>query len=330
MASGIAELLALEGRDVEFVTGYGMVAPFADETLEAYLVIQRLHELGVAIRRGTSLVGVGDRALEVEDEFGNPHELSSAGVVLVTQRVSRDALFHELDGVREGLYRIGDCVAPRLLAEAIFDGHRLAREIDSPDPEIALPYLRERPLDDPVEHPPPGRLLELPLPPVPRSRDLELLDTDAPVRSARVAAPARISAPTARWRSGWAAGSWSPGRRSRPAAPGAATWSASRQTASPRRSTSRSASPGRCRTCSACATRPPSSRSTAIPMRESSAMRTTVLSPTRATSSARCWLADATAGKGGRMSGEPIVILGAGSTGEALVDHHRRARVGRR
>jgi hypothetical protein len=182
MASGIAELLALEGRDVEFVTGYGMVAPFADETLEAYLVIQRLHELGVAIRRGTSLVGVGDRALEVEDEFGNPHELSSAGVVLVTQRVSRDALFHELDGVREGLYRIGDCVAPRLLAEAIFDGHRLAREIDSPDPEIALPYLRERPLDDPVEHPPPGRLLELPLPPVPRSRDLELLDTDAPVR----------------------------------------------------------------------------------------------------------------------------------------------------
>ena len=73
-------------------------------------------------------------------------------------------------------------MAPRLLAEAIFDGHRLAREIDSPDPEIALPYLRERPLDDPVEHPPPGPLLELPRPPVPRSRDLEMLDADAPVR----------------------------------------------------------------------------------------------------------------------------------------------------
>ena len=44
------------------------------------------------------------------------------------------------------MYRIGDCVAPRLIADAIFDGHRLAREIDSPNPEIALPYLRERPL----------------------------------------------------------------------------------------------------------------------------------------------------------------------------------------
>ena len=88
--------------------------------------------------------------------------------MLVTQRVSRDALFHELDGERAGLYRIGDCVAPRLMAEAIFDGHRLAREIDSPDPEIALPYLRERPLDDPVEHPAAGPAAELPRPPLPR------------------------------------------------------------------------------------------------------------------------------------------------------------------
>jgi hypothetical protein len=28
--------------------------------------------------------------------------------------------------------------------DAIFDGHRLAREIDSPDPAIPLPFIRER------------------------------------------------------------------------------------------------------------------------------------------------------------------------------------------
>ena len=44
-----------------------------------------------------------------------------------------------------GVYRIGDCVAPRLLADAIWDGHRLGREIDSPDPSRPLPHLRERP-----------------------------------------------------------------------------------------------------------------------------------------------------------------------------------------
>ena len=66
--------------------------------------------------------------------------------MLATQRVSRDGLFHALEGSRERLYRIGDCVAPRLIAEAVFDGHRLAREIDTADPEVALPYLRERPM----------------------------------------------------------------------------------------------------------------------------------------------------------------------------------------
>jgi dimethylamine/trimethylamine dehydrogenase len=41
-------------------------------------------------------------------------------------------------------YRIGDCVAPRLIADCVFDGHRLAREIDSENPEVPLPFKRER------------------------------------------------------------------------------------------------------------------------------------------------------------------------------------------
>jgi dimethylamine/trimethylamine dehydrogenase len=35
-------------------------------------------------------------------------------------------------------------LAPRIPAEAIFDGHRLAREIDSENPTVPLPYRRER------------------------------------------------------------------------------------------------------------------------------------------------------------------------------------------
>jgi dimethylamine/trimethylamine dehydrogenase len=48
----------------------------------------------------------------------------------------------------EAVYRIGDCVAPRMISEAIFDGHRLAREIDGTDPSIALPFDRERNVPD--------------------------------------------------------------------------------------------------------------------------------------------------------------------------------------
>jgi dimethylamine/trimethylamine dehydrogenase len=35
-------------------------------------------------------------------------------------------------------------VSPRIIAEAVFDGHRLAREIDAENPAIPLPYKRER------------------------------------------------------------------------------------------------------------------------------------------------------------------------------------------
>jgi dimethylamine/trimethylamine dehydrogenase len=83
---------------------------------------------------------------------GDPLELEADAVVLVTQRLSNEDLFLSLkknaaaltaEGI-EAVYRIGDCVAPRLIAEAIFEGHRLAREIDCDDPAIPLPYRRER------------------------------------------------------------------------------------------------------------------------------------------------------------------------------------------
>ena len=144
MAAAVAELLAREGREVELVTGYDTIVPYSAETLEDALTRERLHACGVAMRAGAVLTEIAPGALTCIDANGEPLELQAAGVVLVTQRISDDALFHELDGRRPAVFRIGDCVAPRLLAEAVFDGHRLAREIDCEDPEVALPYLRER------------------------------------------------------------------------------------------------------------------------------------------------------------------------------------------
>ena len=101
---------------------------------------------------GSSLAEIGDGLLRGTDEFGEPVELEADGIVLVTQRLSDEALYLELAqrprraarrGI-EALYRIGDCVAPRIIAEAFFDGHRLAREIDADDPATPLPYTRER------------------------------------------------------------------------------------------------------------------------------------------------------------------------------------------
>jgi dimethylamine/trimethylamine dehydrogenase len=41
---------------------------------------------------------------------------------------------------------IGDAASPRWISESVFDGHRLAREIDLPDPSFPAPMLRDQPV----------------------------------------------------------------------------------------------------------------------------------------------------------------------------------------
>jgi dimethylamine/trimethylamine dehydrogenase len=154
MGPDLAERLALEGFAVDLVTSLEDISPFSHETLEQVFLKERLHEVGVRMHRAVRLERIEPSGVACADEFGGPVELESDAAVLVTQRVSNDSLYHELrsDGERleaegiEAVYRIGDCVAPQLIADAIFDGHRLAREIDSENPAVPLPYVRERPM----------------------------------------------------------------------------------------------------------------------------------------------------------------------------------------
>jgi dimethylamine/trimethylamine dehydrogenase len=152
VGAGLAEKLVGEGYEVELATCLERIAPVTDETLEGPMLRQHLHEVGVRQQAGFLASEIGEGFLRGADEFGEALELEADAVVLVTQRLSNEALYLELvgdlDGLRaegiEALYRIGDCVAPRIIAEASFDGHRLAREIDSDDPATPLPYTRER------------------------------------------------------------------------------------------------------------------------------------------------------------------------------------------
>ena len=152
MGPDLAEKLALEGFRVDLVTSLEDVAPFAHETLEQSLLKRRLHEAGVRLHRSVLLDRVEPGLVSGRGEFDEPYELETDAVVLVTQRVSDEALYLSLaadeerlaaEGI-EAVYRIGDCVAPQLIADAIFDGHRLAREIDAENPAVPLPWRRER------------------------------------------------------------------------------------------------------------------------------------------------------------------------------------------
>ncbi len=138
------------------MTSLDVVSPLSDLTLEGPMLRMHLHELGITMHRGVTIDRVAPERISGEDEFEEAFSLDVDGLVLVTQQVSDDALYRELTSDPAGLeaagidavYRIGDCVAPRMISEAVFDGHRLAREIDGPHPETALSFDRERRIPD--------------------------------------------------------------------------------------------------------------------------------------------------------------------------------------
>jgi dimethylamine/trimethylamine dehydrogenase len=153
VATALAELLASEGFEVDFVTPFEVVAPFSDETLESGYVRKRLRDLGVTVHRETELVVVGDDGLTL-NSYGRETVIAADGVVVVTQRVSDDDLYQDLiaepdklqaSGIR-AVHRVGDCVAPRLIADVVFDGSRLGREIDGPEPTVPQAFKREDPV----------------------------------------------------------------------------------------------------------------------------------------------------------------------------------------
>jgi dimethylamine/trimethylamine dehydrogenase len=153
MGVSLAEKFRREGRDVTLVTPHSQIAPYMFFTLEGWQMNRLLHKLGVRLISEHMITKIEAGRASGCHIFatGRPVEWAADAVVLVTQRISNDGLYKALKAGPEslhangitGLYRIGDCVVPRLIAEAIFDGHRLAREIDTANPAIALPFIRE-------------------------------------------------------------------------------------------------------------------------------------------------------------------------------------------
>jgi dimethylamine/trimethylamine dehydrogenase len=154
MGVSVAQKLAGEGHEVTFVTQAAEIANYMDYTLEAPMLHRDLDRLGVDIHTYTMLDKIEPGVCHGYDVWNPAHkqQFECDTVVLCTARISDDELYRELkadkarleaEGI-EGLYVIGDASAPRMIVDSIFDGHRLAREIDSPHPEMPLPFIRER------------------------------------------------------------------------------------------------------------------------------------------------------------------------------------------
>lgn len=139
MASVLAEMLADAGKEVIFVTPSPIVSPWSERTLEQDRIQRRLIEKNVRIMPLLTLTGMSDDAVTLACIYsGETREIACATLVLVTSRTPNDAVWKDLSAMKEQwrdagiktVTRIGDCLAPSLIAMAVYSGHSFARNIE--------------------------------------------------------------------------------------------------------------------------------------------------------------------------------------------------------
>ncbi|MBS7700442.1 MULTISPECIES: FAD-dependent oxidoreductase [unclassified Chelatococcus] len=128
----VTDFLASAGHEVTFVTPLGQASPGLSASRDWGKVYGRLRRLGVSFRCDRELIAIGESSIRERDVYTREeHDSPADTVVLVLGSSANDTLFHELraDGRIQGLYMIGDCMAPRRVSDAIREGERVARLI---------------------------------------------------------------------------------------------------------------------------------------------------------------------------------------------------------
>jgi dimethylamine/trimethylamine dehydrogenase len=149
MGGVLAELLAEQGFQVSLVTPAPMISYWSQFTLEQERIQHKLMKLGVKLYPRHILGKIeNDCVALVNTVSGEGMELQRDGVVLVSDRISNDALYYGLkpaleQGKIHSLRLIGDAEAPNIIAQAVFSGHLAAREFEEAKVE-GTPFKVER------------------------------------------------------------------------------------------------------------------------------------------------------------------------------------------
>jgi 2,4-dienoyl-CoA reductase-like NADH-dependent reductase (Old Yellow Enzyme family) len=124
---GLAERLALQGRHVAIVTPHLSVGRTLgpDSTVDLAWIYPRLVAAGVSIHTASHVTRIEPGRTSVSPIWGEGSvEVPADSVVFCALRSSDDRLYHELRAQDLPVRRVGDCVAPREVDDAILDGVR--------------------------------------------------------------------------------------------------------------------------------------------------------------------------------------------------------------
>lgn len=155
MGGALAELLRKKGLAVTLATSLPVVSAWTEFNLEQARIQSRLHDLGVEIVPLHTLKEILPNGVELAYAFtGAKRRVEAASVVLVTSQMAEDGLYHDLtarhpewaDHGLDSITRIGDCLAPDTIAQAVWSGHRYGRTLGEAEaPLDEVPFRREIP-----------------------------------------------------------------------------------------------------------------------------------------------------------------------------------------
>lgn len=149
MGGVLAELCRNAGHEITLVTPASIVSAWTVNTLEALPIAKRLARLGIEVVPYSNIVGFDGTNVQIVNGLtGASSELPCASLVTVTARLPVDGVYEQLrDRSQEAgiasVTRIGDCWAPSTIQQAVYTGHKWARELDEA-PEGLIP--RELPM----------------------------------------------------------------------------------------------------------------------------------------------------------------------------------------
>jgi dimethylamine/trimethylamine dehydrogenase len=150
MGGVLAELLAQNNCEVTLVTPAPSISYWTQFTLEQNRILKRLEALNISLLPGCSLASHTPTTVSVTNILTSAESVFPCdAIVMVTDRLPNDALYHELkpaldDGRLKSLCLIGDAEAPNIIAQAVFSGHLAAREFDEQIDPDGTPFKVER------------------------------------------------------------------------------------------------------------------------------------------------------------------------------------------
>lgn len=125
-ALSVAELLADKGKKVEILTAF----PFVGIDVNPCVLepqYQRLYQKGVTLTPFTRVKEITENTVFVYQIYSKvEREIEGVtNVVLVMGNEVNNPLYRSLKGQVKEIYAVGDCMAPRKVIDAIYEGHRV-------------------------------------------------------------------------------------------------------------------------------------------------------------------------------------------------------------